>query len=111
MAKNRIKSRQIIKEYAYELKKRIKISKIILFGSAARGKMNEDSDFDLIVLSDTFKKMSFIKRLQLLSHARTGNVRKIPMDILGYTPAEARKLSQSSSMLKEAFEQGKLVWS
>jgi len=53
--------------------------------------------------------MSFIKRLQLLSHARVGSARKIPMDILGYTPAEAKKLARSSSMLKEALEQGKLI--
>lgn len=111
MAKNSIALQRIIEEYALELRKKISISKIILFGSAARGKTTRDSDFDLIVLSNNFRKMSFIKRLQLLSHARIGSARKVAMDILGYTPLEARRLVRSSSMLKEAFAQGKLVWS
>ena len=111
MAKNRIKPQEIINEYASELKKRIHISKIILFGSAARGKMTENSDIDIIVLSQDFKKMGFLKRLTLLSHARVGKTRKIAMDIFGYTPEEAKNLSRSSSMLKEALTQGKIVWS
>jgi predicted nucleotidyltransferase len=110
MAENGIKPRQVIAAYASELEKKIKVSKVILFGSAARGEMNQDSDLDLIVLSDSFRHMSFIKRLQLLSHARSGSARKVPMDILGYTPQEAKELSRKSSMLKEAFRQGKVLW-
>lgn len=111
MVKNRIIPQQIIDEYASELKKKIGVLRIILFGSAARGKMTKDSDIDLIVISRSFKGMGFIKRLQLLSRSRLSSARKVPMDILGYTPEEATELSQSSSMLREALEQGKLVWS
>jgi predicted nucleotidyltransferase len=111
MAKDRIKPQEIIEEYALELKKRIEISQIILFGSAARGKMTKDSDVDLIVLSNSFRNMDFIKRLQLLSHARMGKARRVAMDILGYTPQEAKELSRDSSLLKEALRDGKLVWS
>lgn len=111
MAEIRIKPRQVIDEYISELKKKINISKVILFGSAAKGKIKKDSDLDLIVLSNSFKNMGLIKRLQLLSHARVKNARKIPMDILGYTPKEAKYLAHSSSMFKDAFRQGKLVYS
>ncbi len=111
MAKIRINPQQIIREYALELGKRIAISKIILFGSAARREMTQDSDLDLIVISNSFKNMDFIKRLQLLSRARAGKARRVAMDILGYTPSEIKKLALVSSMFKEAMEQGRLVWS
>ena len=110
MAKVKIEPQELIKEYALELRKKINISKIILFGSAARGEMKEESDLDLIVISRTFKKMGFLKRLQFLSHSRRGLSRRVAMDILGYTPAEAKKLALTSSMLRESMRQGKVIW-
>lgn len=108
MAKVRIK--RIIKEYIDNLKSKIKINKVILFGSAAKYKLDKNSDLDIIVLSNDFKKINFLKRLEFLSHARNGNARKIPMDIIGYTPDEFNKLSKESLVLKEAKENGKVIW-
>lgn len=110
MVKTRVSSRAIIKEYITGLKERIRINKVILFGSAARNALKKNSDLDIIVLSNDFKKISFLKRLELLSHARTGNSRQVPMDIIGYTPEEFNRLSKDSVILHEAKQNGKTVW-
>lgn len=112
MVKIRINPKEIISEYADNLKKRFRINKVILFGSTLTHNFNKNknSDLDIIVLSNDFKKIGFLKRLELLSHARSGKSRSIPMDIMGYTPAEFNKLSKKSVILKEAKQNGKVIW-
>jgi len=110
VAKARIKQDLIIKEYINNLRNRIEINKVILFGSILKNNFNRNSDIDVIVLSNDFKKMGFLKRLELLSHARIGSSREIPMDIIGYTPDEFNKLSKESIVLKEVKRSGKIIW-
>ncbi len=64
----------------------IKVKKIILYGSHASGMAREDSDLDLVVVSDDLKDMDLWERLCLLGEARMGIKR--PMEILGYTEEE-----------------------
>jgi len=64
----------------------IKIKKIILYGSHACGKGKEESDIDLLVVSNDFKDMDLWERLCLLGRARLGI--KKPMEILGVTEEE-----------------------
>jgi predicted nucleotidyltransferase len=40
------------------------------FGSVAKGKIHQDSDIDLIILSSDFERIDFMKRLILLSKIR-----------------------------------------
>lgn len=110
MVKVRIEPRSLIREYISGLQGKLKVEKVILFGSAVKNKFNQNSDLDIVVLSNDFKKMGFLKRLELLSHARNGKSRKIPMDIIGYTSAEFSKLSGESVILGEAKQHGKVVW-
>lgn len=110
MAQVRIKPQDIINEYAVNLGNKLRIKKIILFGSASRGRLGRDSDLDIIVLSEDFKKMGFLKRLELLSRARCGNSRRVAMDIIGYTPSEFGELSKKSAVLGEARQSGKVIW-
>jgi hypothetical protein len=65
---------------------------------------------DLIILSDDFKKIDFLKRLEILSHARCGMSRQVPMDIIGYTPEEFEILSKESPILKEVKKRGRVIW-
>jgi predicted nucleotidyltransferase len=64
----------------------IKVKKIILYGSFASGRAREDSDIDLVVISDDFNKMDLWERLCLLGRARMG-IRR-PMEIIGFTEEE-----------------------
>jgi len=77
----------IVKQYKERLKALgIKVKKIILYGSHAQGMAKEDSDIDLVVISNDFKDMDLWERLSLLGRARMG-IRK-PMEILGLTEEE-----------------------
>ncbi len=60
----------VIRHFKKALEKRgIKETKIILFGSWSKGKNREESDIDLIVLSDDFSGKSFWERTEILSSA------------------------------------------
>lgn len=102
-------AKKIAKNYVKNLKSKLKVKKAMLFGSAAREKMNKNSDIDIMILSDNFKKMKLIDRLVFLSRLRGRDFLDLPMDILGYTPEEFEKLSKISTMFSEAKKQGVLI--
>ena len=56
----------IINNYVIELSKEINISKVILFGSYAKGTNNEDSDIDLAIFSDAFYEMDRVDGMTFL---------------------------------------------
>lgn len=77
----------IIAQYRQKLEASgIKVNKIILYGSYASGRAGEDSDMDLLVISDDFGNMDLWERLCLLGRARMGIMK--PMEILGLTEEE-----------------------
>ncbi len=100
---------EVIENYRQNLEGKIKVEKIILFGSNAQDKAHRDSDIDLIIISPQFKKMDFIKRLILLSKLRRGMKKTAPMDIFGYTSKEFEKLSKGSIVLGEAKKEGVVI--
>ncbi|MEO2116781.1 MAG: nucleotidyltransferase domain-containing protein, partial [Methanocaldococcus sp.] len=65
-AKDRLDFRgdEKIRKFINKLKEKFKPYKIILFGSRARGDYLEESDYDLIIVSDYFKGMPFLKRMK-----------------------------------------------
>ena len=54
---------RVVKGYVKKLGPSIFVNKAILTGSWARGTQREDSDVDLIIISDDFSKMRFSERL------------------------------------------------
>lgn len=67
MVKTKTELNRAIASFIFNLKKKIRISHVILFGSYARGKPRPYSDIDLAVISPDFDKMSEIKAMQFLS--------------------------------------------
>lgn len=64
---------KVIDEYKQRLEEmRINVKKIILYGSHATRKAREDSDIDLVIVSDDFKNMDTWERMCLLGRARIG---------------------------------------
>jgi predicted nucleotidyltransferase len=55
-----------IKKYIEALKQRIRVRKVVLYGSWANGQPSEESDIDLAVFSPNFGKNK-LQELQLLS--------------------------------------------
>jgi len=89
MVKTKREIKAIIKRYEEELRKLgIRPQKVILYGSYARGIPREDSDIDLIVISEDFKNMNLRERLETLGLA-SGRVFE-PIEAVGYTEEEVK---------------------
>lgn len=103
------KAKKIISIYKESLTNRIRVKKLILFGSWARGEQTKESDIDLVVVSDDFAGLSEKKRFSLLWDARDKALtRKIDMDVLGVTGRELAQASRLTS-LGEIRETGVVV--
>lgn len=89
--------KKAISEYKVSVKKMIPAASFFVFGSVAKKKTNPDSDVDMIVVSSSFQTMSGMDRLTLLSKLRVGAARKVPMDIIGFTPQEMKDLKKSKN--------------
>ena len=64
----------------------INISKLILYGSYARGDFREGSDIDLILISEDFKDRDYWSRIDILSEAIYDVF--APLEVVGFTPEE-----------------------
>ncbi len=99
---------KILNSYFTKLKTKIKLDKVLLFGSKAYGIPDKNSDLDLIVISTDFDGMSFFKRLDLLSLLRKNVAEDVAMDVIGYTPKEFSRLEKESAIAKKAKTKG--IW-
>jgi len=94
MVKSVSEIRKIVKEYKDELKRHnIRITKMILYGSYAKGHPKPYSDIDLIVVSSDLARFTPLKRQELLAQL-TMNI-DAPLEVLGYTPKELRGSSHT----------------
>lgn len=64
--------RPFIDNYKKNLKKYIKVNKILLYGSVAQGKAVDGSDVDVLVLSDDFTSLDADERGKILYRASVG---------------------------------------
>ena len=92
-----------LKEFARKLSEDFDIGKIILFGSRAGEKFREDSDVDLIIVSEDFENMNFFERVKKMYDYWEMDY---PVDFLCYTPKEFNKLKKQITIVKEALEEG-----
>ena len=89
MAKTKREIEEIIKKYKEVLiKLGINSQRVILHGSYARGNPREDSDIDLIIISEDFKNMNLRERLETLGLA-AGKILE-PIEAVGYTEEEIK---------------------
>ncbi len=63
----------------------------------------EDSDVDLIIVSDDFSKMSLPERLKYLQKQWKS---RIPLEAFGYTVDEFQSLRRKSTYVKDAVRSG-----
>ncbi|MEK6933646.1 MAG: nucleotidyltransferase domain-containing protein [Nanoarchaeota archaeon] len=92
-----------INDFIKRLQKDFTIYKIILFGSRAAGTAREDSDVDLIIVSDDFEGMNIFKR-----GAKMYDYWKfmIPVDFICLTVKEFNALKKKISIVSTALEEG-----
>ncbi len=80
--------------------------KVLIFGSRIKGNADEDSDIDVIIVSDLFRDIPFIDRMPLLLKL----VRfPIHIDFICYTPDEFERIKDKSSVVMDALETGAMV--
>lgn len=82
------------------------VNRIILYGSWAKGNANDNSDIDIVVISDSFRGKDYWERIELLTEA----ICKI------FEPIEAVALTQEewdnkSSSVCEYAKNGEVVFS
>jgi predicted nucleotidyltransferase len=89
------------REAVPRISKEFKPQKIIIFGSRVRGTAREDSDIDVILVSDYFASIAFLKRMSAV-------LKKVPfpkhVDYICYTPAEYERIKNESSVIMDANE-------
>lgn len=89
---------QVIKNYQPQ--------KIILFGSAARGDFNENSDIDMLIVKDTPGRR--VDRIKDLLFSVDYN---LPFEPLVYTPQELQERENlGDSFILEVLNQGKIIY-
>lgn len=77
--------------------------KIIIFGSRVKGEANSDSDIDVIVVSEFFNGIKFIKRMSMV-------LKKVSfpkhIDFICYSPHELERVRKSSAIIQDALNSG-----
>lgn len=82
--------------------------RVILFGSYAYGKPNQDSDVDLLVVMNSRERPN-LRVARVLGAIY--DVKNFPMDILVRTPAEIRKrIELRDPFIREILERGKILY-
>jgi len=95
--------KRITRRYIQRLARNITVNKAILTGSRAGGTYLEDSDVDLIIISNDFSAMPFSERLTYLQKEWKNG---LPLEAFGYTVEEFRKLRQRSTYVRDAIRNG-----
>ncbi|MEW6202318.1 MAG: nucleotidyltransferase domain-containing protein [bacterium] len=91
-------------------KRRIKVEKIILFGSRARGDFAEDSDWDFLVIVD--KELSFLEKREILSDIYRNLAKlKDSYEVILKSEASFEKVKNYVGIVSyDADKEGVLLW-
>ena len=82
--------RRELLRFVEELKEKLPVSRVYLFGSFARGKVHEGSDIDLLIVGD-FPERVFTRIERVLE------LTDLPIEPLVYTPAEFEELVRAGN--------------
>ena len=100
-------SSEQIQQAVERLVKAANPSKVILFGSYARGDATEDSDLDLMVIE---REVQNAGEEMIRLHRAVGNV-GVGVDVLVYSDRDASRRSQvPGTLLYWAFREGRVLY-
>lgn len=97
------KQKRELASFLRRLKKILNVSEVYLFGSRVSGTPLVDSDLDMIVVSEEFKKRSFIENMTLLSMLWDGS---FSLEMFPYTEKDLKKFYGRKTIVTEALEKG-----
>ena len=84
-------------DFVEKIDAEIGVAQVLLFGSTAKGERHENSDVDLIVVSDGFEGMPQPKRLGFLQHRWRY---REDLEAFAYTPGEFKRVKDRLLMRK-----------
>jgi uncharacterized protein len=89
------------------LVEKVRPEKVVLFGSYANGTATPESDIDLLVILESDLRRDH--RQEAISQAL--RPRRVPIDILAYTPAEVQRCMQlPTSFVRHILTTGKVLY-
>lgn len=107
MVKTKVELNKSINRFISKVRKKIRISYVILFGSYANGTPRPYSDIDLAVISPDFDKMKEIEAMQFLSlQAKDSDILIEPVSF----PFKELKHLTKGSFLDYILKNGKIVY-
>jgi hypothetical protein len=89
--------------------KEFKIEKAIIFGSRIRGDYLEESDIDLILVSDDFKNIPFTDRMGKVYTYYNAKELKVPLELICYTKKEFQHKSKIPGLVQDALKEGIII--
>lgn len=96
-----------ITKYTQRIVEKLNPQAVILFGSFARGDINEGSDVDILVVAD-FKE-PFLDRVRILLDLNDGM--GLPVEPIGYTPEEFQRMNmEGNCFIQEVLRTGKVLY-
>ena len=93
------KVEKALSRLAKQLKETYGPVEIYLFGSFAKGDWLEDSDIDIIVVSEKFEGKPMPERVNTIRKLAPDN---LPFEILAYTPKELKEATAKSIVIQDA---------
>ena len=94
---------ELLKRYKEQINKKIKVERLILFGSRAYGRAKKNSDVDIVIISNDFEgEKSFKRPVPLYRDWDCDYV----IDIICLTPKEAEKKKKQIGTVREAITEG-----
>ena len=102
-------ARQTILEIVEKIKQEYQPEKIILFGSYAEGRQNEDSDIDLFIIKETEERP--IDRRVKVAEIICDPHRFIPVESIVITPQELQqRLKIGDQFIQKILQRGELLY-
>ena len=99
-------SEEMLREIVRRIVEAVAPEKIILFGSAARGKMGPDSDVDLLVVKSNVHRRA---TAQMIEQSLIGI--NIPTDIIVATPEDIELYKDTIGLIyRPALREGKVIY-
>ena len=84
------------------LSRRIRVREAYLFGSYAKGTWLKTSDVDLVIVSEDFRGMRFLDRLDLINELQWKAGIRPFVEAIPLTPDEFAERLQESAVLRDA---------
>jgi len=92
-----------MERFKKDVSKHFEITRIILFGSRARGDALKNSDYDIMLVSPDFEGKHFTERASEVLRTLTTH---FPLDLLCYTPKEFEEKRRQIGIVRKAVKEG-----